>query len=129
MTNIRVGRMIDMLGIASTFRSGKSRKLRNISGRTRLVWALLGVILLAAIFGPPDPRVSSANEMQVTNIPGGPTGDPDIDLSHGAVQTDFSLGGTIGGSSPAYNLKASYSSNVSGAAKPGHTTTGPGNWA
>ena len=106
-----------MLRIESTFRLGKSRKLRNISTRTCLVWALLGVVLLAGIFGALEAPVSSADQMDISNLPGGPTGDPSIDLSHGAVQTNFSLGGTIDGSSPAYNLKASYSSNVKGPVK------------
>ena len=106
-----------MLKLESIFGFGKSRSVRNISARTCLAWASIGMILLAGIFVPLDAPVLSATQMQVSNIPGGPTGDPSIDLSHGAVQSNFSLGGTIDGSSPAYNLKASYSSNVKGAVK------------
>ena len=109
--------MIDMIGVRSGLRPGKFRNLRNISFRTCLAWALLGMILLAGIYGSLDAQVSSAAQMEISNIPGGPTGDPSIDLSHGSVHTSFSLGGTVDGSSPAYNLKASYSSNVKGAVK------------
>ena len=101
-----------MLKLESIFGFGKSRSVRNISARTCLAWALIGMILLAGIFVPLDAPVLSATQMQVSNIPGGPTGDPSIDLSHGAVQSNFSLGGTLDSSSPAYTLKASYSSNI-----------------
>jgi len=107
----------DMTGCVSALYRWQSYPLHNVRIRTFLVGALLSAILLAGIFGPLDAPVSSADQMQVSNIPGGPTGDPTIDLSHGAVQTNFSLGGTLDNSSPAYNLKASYSSNVKGAIK------------
>ena len=106
--------MIDMIGVRSGLRPGK---FRNISFRTCLVWALFATILPAGIYGSLDAQVSSAAQMEISNIPGGPTGDRSVDLSHGSVHTSFSLGGTVDGSSPAYNLEASYSSNVKGAVK------------
>ena len=106
---------------------GSIRRNLNVNPRTGLVLALFLALILAAF--PGDSGVSSATasqlesenfanvgasdaDIKIDNLPGGPTGDPSIDMSHGAVQTNFSLEGTLDNSSPAYSLTASYSSNV-----------------
>ena len=106
-----------MRGVASTFSFGRLRDLRQISIKPGLIWAMLMVILLVGVSGIFNAASTSAESMQISHLPGGPTGDPTIDLSHGAVQSNFSLGGTMDGSSPAYSLHASYSSNVKGPIK------------
>ena len=101
----------------------------NVNPRTGVIFAIFAALVLTAFFGirgaPPatagqlplgnenSAQVAGPDEdMKIDHLPGGPTGDPSIDLSHGAVHTSFSLGGTLDNSSPAYSLTANYSSNV-----------------
>ena len=95
-----------MLGIALTFSFGRARNLCQISIKPGLIWAMLMVVLLVGVSGIFNAPSISAESMQIGNLSGGPIGDPSIDLSHGAVQTNFSLGGTLDNSSPAYMLKS-----------------------
>ena len=106
---------------------GSIRHSLSVSPRTGLVWASFLVLVLVAFLGGSTASPATANQvggenfasadardttMLISNLPGGPTGDPTIDLSHGTVQTSFSLGGTVDNSSPAYKIQATYSSNV-----------------
>ena len=112
--------------------SGSAKYNFNVNPRRGLVWVSILVLALVVFLGSSTVYPASsehlegenfanadatATTMQIDNLPGGPTGDPTIDMSHGAVQTNFSLGGTLDNSSPAYSLTASYSSNVKGPIK------------
>ena len=108
---------------------GSIKRNINVNPRTGVIFAIFAALMLTALFGIRGAPPATANQlsvedenfaavagpnvdMQIDGLPGGPTGDPSIDLSHGAVHTSFSLGGTLDNTSPSYNLTANYSSNV-----------------
>ena len=92
------------------------RNLRASQIRLNAIRVLTVIILTTVVIGPSGLPILEAAQNNSTP-PGGPMGDPTIDLSHGSVKSEFSLGGTVDGSSPGYNLRASYSSNVQDVAK------------